>query len=452
MKNKTDSIFDLVKSYAEKNGIELQGKIAVGLSGGADSVSLLLLLTEAGAEPVCIHVNHMIRGEEAERDETFCRELCKNLGVEFHSYRVDIPALSKERGTGTEETARNERKRILINAAKEFGCRAIALAHNKHDRAETLVFNLARGTGVKGLGSIRPYRVENGVKIIRPILCLSKDEIISYLEKKGQSFVFDSTNSDTDYTRNYIRSAVLPSFERINASYLSNINKAAELAAEADDFIDKCASDFTKAGVFDKAAFEKTHPAVIKRALSMLYERECGEALSEAHLTAAVDLIRNAENGQRAELPNEVDFICENGSFRFIKRVSPVNYCIKLVRGENDIPHKKCKIFVENVNSAPSLSSYINIYKKVKRIKISSDIINNGLFVRNRQPSDSVKYGGMTHSVKKILSEKKIPSSQRPDYPVICDAEGVLFVPPFAVRDGCAGDGGIYLTYCEYRG
>ena len=449
MKNKTDIVFEKVKAYAADNGIELDGKIAVGLSGGADSVSLLLLLLQAGASPVCVHVNHMIRGEEADRDERFCRELCAGLGVPFHAYCVDIPALSKKRRTGTEETARTERKRILSDAAAEFGCEKIALAHNKNDRAETFIFNTARGTGIKGLGSIRPKRVENGITYIRPILCLSKDEILSYLSERGQSYVTDSTNADTDYTRNYIRGVVLPSYERINPSYLSNINRAAELAAEADEFIDECAEKFISAGVFNKSAFTTLHPAVLKRVLCTMYENECGEALNEVHLSAVTDFIPSAENGQRLELPKSTDFICENGQFRFIKRVLRLNYCIKLVPGENDICIKKCKIFVENVNSASSYSSYINVYKKVKRIKLSSDIIKD-VFVRNRRDGDGIKYGGMTHTVKKILSEKKIPSSLRPDYPVICDKDGVLFVPPFAVRDGCAGDGQIYLTYCEY--
>jgi tRNA(Ile)-lysidine synthetase-like protein len=242
----------------------------------------------------------------------------------------------------------------------------------------------------------------------------------------------------------------LPSYERINPSYLSNINRAAELAAEADEFIDECAEKFISAGVFDKSAFTALHPAVLKRALCTMYENECGEALNEVHLSAVTDFIPSAENGQRLELPKSTDFICENGQFRFIKRVLRLNYCIKLVPGENDIRIKKCKIFVENVNSAPKTDAYRNIYKIVKRIKISSDIIKNGVFVRNRAEGDSIKYGGMTHSVKKILSEKKIPSSLRPDYPVICDKDGPLAVPPFAIRDGCEGDGAIYLTYCEY--
>lgn len=450
MKNKPDIIFEKVSDYCKSNGISLDGRIAVGLSGGADSVSLLLVLLQAGAQPVCVHVNHMIRGDEADRDEEFCRNLCEKYGVEFHSFKVDIPALAKERKTGTEETARTERKRILSDAAKNSGCKAVALAHNKNDRAETFIFNLARGTGVKGLGSIRPVKAEGETVYIRPLLCLSKDEILEYLREKNESHVFDSTNADEEYTRNYIRHTVLPTFERINPSYLSNINRAAELADEADGLIDSCADAFISAEKFDKVSLLSLHPAALKRVLSKLYIKSGGVSPEETHLKALADFIITAENGQRVGMPNEIDFICENGTFRFIKRTAPLEYRVNLEFGENDIRYKKCKIFVENVNSAPKTDAYRNIYKIVKRIKISSDIIKNGVFVRNRAEGDSIKYGGMTHSVKKILSEKKIPSSLRPDYPVICDKDGPLAVPPFAIRDGCEGDGSIYLTYCEY--
>ncbi|MBQ7698731.1 MAG: tRNA lysidine(34) synthetase TilS [Clostridia bacterium] len=450
MKNPADNIFDKFISYAKENGISLGGKILIGLSGGADSVSLLLLLLKAGADVRCVHVNHMIRGAEADRDEAFCRDLCAKYGVDFQSYRVNIPQLSEERHTGTEETARDERRRILISSAKESGCESVALAHNKNDRAETLLFNLARGTGVRGLGSIRPVRDDNGIRIIRPLLCLSKDEILSFLKENGQEHIFDSTNSDTDYTRNYIRQVLLPVFERINPAYLSNINKAADLCREADGFITECAYKFiAEHEQPDKDALSALHPAVFKKVFSVLYEQKCGEALSDTHLYSIFDFVKSAEHGQRLQFPGSTDLIYENNGFVFIKRVRPLEFDIKLELGENIIAGKNYKIFVENANFAKPLDSYINIYRIVKRIKISSDIIKNDIYIRNRRGSDSIRYGNMTHSVKKLLSEKKIPSSLRADYPVIYDKEGLLFVPPFAVRDGIRGDEQIYLTYCE---
>ena len=450
MKNPVDQITDKVKKYAQSCGISLTGRILVGLSGGADSVALTDILTRLGADIVCVHVNHMIRGDEADRDEQFCRDLCKDRGIGFRAVRVDIPALAEARRTGMEETARDERRRILLDAAHEYGCGSIALAHNANDRAEMLIFNLCRGAGVNGLGSIRPIRIEDGINVIRPLLCLSKDEILSYLDNIGMSHVYDSTNSDTAYTRNYIRAEVLPALRRVNPSYLSNINRTAELCDEADGFICACAVGYlTSHAAPDKESLSRLHPAVAKKVFSLLYQRASGNSLSDVHLSAVYGFYAEAENGKRLQLPSGYDLICDNGAFRFTARTDPCEYEIKLAFGENVIEQKNCRVFVERAGSAAPLEGYINIYKIVKRIKISSAIIEKGVYIRNRRPSDSIKYGGMTHSVKDLLSEKKIPSSIRGDYPVICDGDGVLFVPPFAVRDGCRGDEKIYLTYCE---
>lgn len=452
MKNRLDPVLDTVLSYAKENGFSLDGRILLGLSGGADSTCLLLLLLAAGAEPVCVHVNHGIRGAEADRDEEFCRALCEKYGVEFRSYHIDVPALSAERHTGLEETARDERHRILKAAAKEFSCDKIALAHNKNDRAETFLFNLARGAGTKGLGSIRPVRADGDITYIRPVMCLTKDEITAYLDGKGQTYVTDSTNADTDYTRNYIRRELLPLFERINPSYLSNINKAADISYEADGFIEECALRYlSENGSVSKADAAVLNKALFKKILSLLYERLCGEALSDVHLSSILAFAPDAENGQRLQLPSGVDFICENGVLHFIKREETAEYELELVPGENKIPGKDAYICIENADNSLPTSAYINIYKIVKRVIISSDIIKSGVFVRSRRDSDSILYGNMTHTVKKLLSEKKVPSSQRRGYPVVTDGENLLFVPPWAVRDGIKGDGLIYLTYCETR-
>ena len=453
MKNPVDDALGAVRAYAKENSMELNGRILTGLSGGADSVTLLLILLKLGAEPVCVHVNHMIRGADADADEQFCRDLCSGLGVEFHAFRVDVPELSKKLKKGVEETARDERRRIFKEALTGYGCRAVAVAHNANDRAETLLFNLARGTGPRGLGSIRPVREEDGIVYLRPLLCLSRAQIDSFLAACGQTHVTDKTNADTDYTRNYIRAEVLLRFERINPSYLSNINKAAMLCAEADDFITVCAEEYLfRADAMTADSLSSLHPAVFKKTFSLQYGRTCGEALSDAHLRLISAFIPQAENGQRLSFPSGIDLICENGAFRFLQRSEPLVYSIPIENeGEYAIPGRNSVIFAEYVGSAKPLHAYKNFYKLVKRIKISSDIIKNGVFVRNRRDSDFVVSGGMTHTVKKILSDRKVPSSLRGDYPVVCDRGGILFVPPFYVRDGVRGDEAVYLTYCEFE-
>lgn len=451
MKNRVDLTVGKAAEYAEKNGISLKGRILVGLSGGADSVSLLHILLRLGAEPVCVHVNHMIRGADADRDEEFCRALCEKLAVEFHSYRVNVPELAKSRRAGLEETARDERRRIFKAAEKEYGCESTALAHNADDRAETFLFNLARGAGTKGLGSIRPVRREDGMTLIRPLLCLTKAEILAFLSAVGEDHVTDSTNDDTDYTRNYIRHELLPLFGRINPAYLSNINKAADSAAEVDDLITETANRaLNGASSVSKQELAALEPAVSKKVLSLLYEKQTGQSLSDTHLQIILGFADSAENGKRLCLPDNCDLVCDNGHLRFTKRTEPAAYDFRLAPGRNDVPGKNCVFFLESSDDLGASDAYINIYKLVKRVKINSAIIEQGVYVKNRSDGDTIFYGGMTHSVKKLLSQKKIPSSERACHPVVYDKDGILFVPPGSVRDGIRGDGAVCLTYFEY--
>lgn len=441
---------DKVALYAKKHGMDLKCRMIVGLSGGSDSVTMLHILKSLGAAPVCIHVNHMIRGDEADRDEDFCRKLCEADNIEFHSYKVDIPALCKSGKKGTEETARDERRRILFFAANEFGCTTVALAHNANDRAETLLFNLARGSGVRGLGSITPKREENGINIIRPILCLTKAEILSYIEEFGLTYVTDSTNADTDYTRNYIRNVLLPSFERVNNAYISNMTTAADNASEADGFITDEALKYLDEHKTAKAAdISSLHPALQKKILYLLCEKKCGHAPEAKHLQIICDFTKDCENGKRLQLPFGVDVTADNGCIEFITRTNPAEYHIPLHCGINEINGKDRVIFVEYKTEAEPIETYADIYKTVKRILLSSDTVISDLYVRARKDGDKYVYGNMTHSVKKLLSDKKVPSSLRGDYPVICDKNGILCVPPFSPRDGCKKDGGLFLTYCE---
>ena len=451
MKNPVDLVTEKVASYCERYGIKTDGRILVGLSGGPDSVTLLHVLLRLGADPCCIHVNHMIRGEDADRDEAFCRDLCGRLGVDFKLFRVNIPELSLKAHKGLEETARDERRRIFAKAAAGSDCRYVALAHNADDRAETYLFNLARGAGMNGLGSIRPIRKEGDIVFVRPLLCLCKKEILGFLSALGESYVTDATNADTEYTRNYIRHELLPGFERINPAYLSNINKAADAAAEADGMIEECAVSFISDRLYiDRGAVLELHPAVEKKVFSLLYGKCGGQSLSETHLSLIHDFAVSTENGKRLSLPGGCDLICENGMLRFIPRTSPLQYDIPLVFGRNDIPGRNSVIFLEYSDDTGASDAYINIYNLVKRIKISSAIIKNGIHVRNRADGDRIVYGNMTHSVKKLLSDKKVPSSLKADHPVVYDGDGLLFVPPGAVRDGIRGDSAVSLTYFEY--
>ena len=196
----------VLKAIKQFSMLEKSHNVTVALSGGADSVSLLHILyelrDELGITLSAAHLNHMIRGDEALRDENFARQECEKLGIPFFCERADVPKYAKEHRVSTELAAREIRYEFLSNVSDGL----IATAHTASDNIETIIFNLARGTGLKGLCGIPPVR-EN---IIRPLIFCTREEIEAYCSANRLSYVTDSTNLSDDYSRNKIRHTIVP--------------------------------------------------------------------------------------------------------------------------------------------------------------------------------------------------------------------------------------------------
>ena len=217
------------------------GEIAVALSGGADSVCLLLVLDacreELGIRLSALHLNHALRGAEADADEAFCRALCEEKNIPFVSEKEDIAALAKAQGLGTEEAGRLARRRLY--ATKDI----VALAHHSGDRAETFLFRAARGSALAGLSGMREKEAldDSGAirtRLIRPLLFATRAEIEAYLKERQQPWREDATNECEDFTRNAIRRSVLPLLaEKVNPEAARHLAEAAESLALADDFL-----------------------------------------------------------------------------------------------------------------------------------------------------------------------------------------------------------------------
>lgn len=223
-------------AYMKQQQINLNGeKVIIGLSGGMDSVCLFHILKDLGVSLEAVHVNHQIRGEEAKRDEQFVKNLCARYNIPFHGYRYDVPKISREKHLSEEEAGRMVRKEAFARVMKEQGAGYVALAHHGNDRAETFLFHLSRGTGVKGLGSMKPVQGT----IIRPLLWAERKEIEQYVQEKGYEFVEDATNSQTEYTRNKIRHEIIPALEEINPKCISHICGAAEKLSAVSAYIDR---------------------------------------------------------------------------------------------------------------------------------------------------------------------------------------------------------------------
>ena len=224
-----------VEQYIQRNKLlKESGLYLVALSGGADSVALLLLLKEAGYNVHAAHCNFHLRGEESDRDERFCVELCRELGVELHRAHFDTHEYAKLHQVSIEMAARELRYRWFDQLCDDIGAEGVCVAHHSDDLVETVLLNMVRGTGLRGLTGIQP---RNG-RVLRPLLCVSRAEIEAYLAERGQTYVTDSTNLEADVLRNKMRLQVLPLLRKLNPAVSENICRMAENAKEAQMVLD----------------------------------------------------------------------------------------------------------------------------------------------------------------------------------------------------------------------
>ena len=226
-----------VTTYIRQRGLLQKDKpVLVALSGGADSVSLLDVLVRAGYTCIAAHCNFHLRGEESNRDEAFVRDLCKQMNVELEVTDFDTIEYARTHEVSIEVAARELRYRWFDEMARKHGCQAVCVAHHQNDQAETILLNLKRGTGIRGLAGMRPVSanpiVPESVPIVRPLLCTTRGYIEHYLkDKRHLNWVTDSTNSDTSITRNAIR-------EQLKSYSKSEIEHMAQTAEYMQGYVD----------------------------------------------------------------------------------------------------------------------------------------------------------------------------------------------------------------------
>lgn len=401
-----------VKEFLDNNNIS--GSILVALSGGADSVCLLSALLECGADVSAFHLNHCIRGEEADRDEEFCRSLCNRLGVPFSSERADIPAISAEKGMGIEEAARNIRYDELKKESIRINADYIATAHNADDNVETVIFNLVRGCSLDGLCGIPKIRGN----IIRPLLNSTREEIEDYLCKKGLSYVTDSTNSDITYTRNRIRHSVLPVLRSINPAVSASVARMCESIRDDKAY-------FESSVAYNDTVLPAELPmSVLTRQISKRFNEKTGLTLKHDRIRD-IALRVKARDCVTLDLPGKVCVYIAYGSYNFDKRAENSDYRAKISLGITEIPEINVKIFYGNEN----------VYKLSTSVGLDCDKIVGALYARPRMAGDRITVFGVSKSVRKELINKKIPLYIRNTLPVICDEEGIVYVPYIGAHD-----------------
>lgn len=271
-------------------------KVLVAFSGGPDSTALLHILLELqgvlDCELCAAHLNHRLRGQEADEDEQWCSETAASLGVEFHSARVDVAAEAERTGGNLEEAAREVRYRFLEKTAERTAASKIAVGHSRSDQAETVLLRFVRGAGLRGLRGMSPVRG----KIIRPLIDADRDSILAYLKEKNLGFRTDASNRDERFSRVLLRRKVIPLLRRLNPSLDGTIASAAEIIAGEDDFLSELSESILQEishrdgeTVFVRLAdFRSLHPALQRRALRRLVLRAKGSlrAISRALIVA----------------------------------------------------------------------------------------------------------------------------------------------------------------------
>ena len=427
-------ISNTAKKY---NMIKSGDTVVCGLSGGADSVCLLLSMKELSAEldfsVEALHVNHCLRGAESDRDEQFCRDLCQWLNVPFTAVSCDVKGYSHKNGLSCEEAARELRYGIFREYSRG---KLLATAHNADDNLETMLLNLIRGTGLKGIAGIPPVR-EN---IIRPLIEASRLEIEEYLQKHGQDFVTDSSNLTDDYTRNKIRHKIIPLMKELNGSITQTTVRTAEVLRSENQLIDeavhsayeKCFKDGIFIGLGE-------YNQVIRRRCIAKYLSDNSLPFSNKRLTDCDNILIN---GGKINISGNTYLISDDNSFRLeeISRQKDVELISKTLEiGENRIFPDS--VLISELINCESLKKIDFVHKKLTFYLLDYDKIKGTAIVRNRKFGDKLKLRGrkFTSSVKKIINEK-IPVSQRSSLHFIEDEDGTIFAEKIGIADRVAPD------------
>ena len=414
--------------------------VITGVSGGADSVALLLILDELRKKRNfsvhVVHVNHGIRGEDADHDERYVKILCEKRGLSFSCVQVDVPAYARERKLSEEEAGREVRRNAFWDAMKEYHGTKIALAHHQEDNAETFFLNLARGSKLKGLGGISPV---NGV-YIRPLLCVGRREIEAFLAERNEKYCMDATNLEDTYMRNRIRNHVIPYFRnQINERTVEHVNAAMEHLREVQKYLEKhqqiayeaIVSKEKGQMILKQEPFEKEdklmREMVIRKVLAEVAGRE--KDLEEVHVQAVASLMQK-QTGRRLDLP--YGLVARRGYEGIVvqkQTKSEEKTCALEIVLEDGASWEyagrriSCRIFERP-------EGIVDVPKKTFTKWFDYDIMKGIISVRTRQPGDKIVVDADHHSkkLKSFYIDAKIPAEERDQIPVLAIDKDILWV------------------------
>lgn len=438
-----------LKNKANLSALPKSGNVIVGFSGGADSMALTHFLSNEidKSRIICAHVNHMLRGDEADRDELAAKLFCEDLGVRFVVLKKDVKTTAEMLRQSTEECGRNVRYAFFESLIESENDR-ILTAHNADDNAETVIFNLAKGTGIKGLSGI-PYERD---RIIRPLLAVSRNCIEEYCKENELDYVNDSTNFGDDYARNRIRHHIIPLMKELNSGFLESVSQMTLLLKQDKDYIENQAKELIKSSNDNEYGLKleelkKADKAVLSAALKLYFEVNGSCRLEYKHINTAIE---NLQNGKGMTLPGDIEMNCSAGYLTLSKKkeymkvdwdIEILLYCINF--SENTIykkllPNGKTLIF-EKIPpfKLKNKDDNVKINNLLFKSCIDYDTIKNILTIRTRRHGDKITPAGrgVRKTLKNLLSEARVPASKRDDI-VVLETDGEpVFVEKVGVED-----------------
>lgn len=418
-------------------------RVIVGVSGGADSVCLLRILIDLSdmlqISLVAVHINHGLR-ENAPIDAAYVEKICSEWNVPFKEYCFDVEAIASEKKMSIEEAGRFARYDVFDDAMKSYHANKIALAHHMDDQVETILWNLFRGTGAKGLAGMAAKRDT----IVRPLLCVSKEEIISFLKERGIEWCTDETNEQSIYTRNKLRNQLIPTIEeQYNKQGRQHIVCAGTIIAQMEDYIAKqgqkavkqCVRHISQRSLVIRGkAYRKEEPIlreyILKEAICEMAGTQ--KDIGQIHVQMLKDLMENQVSREIA-LPYGLTAVKTYDGICIRKSKTET-----MPQARGAVNEELLKRFTFRLREMDGSKDWLKYTKEKRYTKcFDYDIINNSLSARTRRPGDSIVIDdkGNSQKLKYYFINEKIPRELRDSIVLLTAADDVLWVVGYRISE-----------------
>ncbi len=440
-------VYNTIKQY---NLINLNDNIIVGVSGGPDSMMLLHVLKGfkeyMNFNIFVAHINHGVRGKDADNDEKFVENICERWNLPFYSKKVNMDEYAKLRKISSEEAGREIRYNFFREIANKIGNAKIAVAHNKNDQVETAIMRFIRGTGIDGLKGMDYI---NG-DIIRPVLDIERDKIEKYCEENNIEYRTDWTNNKPIYGRNKIRLELIPYIEEnLNNGLINTVYRTTQIMRTDSNFLNECAyrayKKVLKRELNDNIVlytdmFNDLHDALKSRIIRICINKIKGniKGLQEKHIRYIIDIANKNTTGNSIDIIKGIKVIVKYQEIVIGKKSvdslkKNKRFKLRLNNGKNHIKELdsviECKIISANK---------VDIIVKDNFIKyFDYDKINNVLYLRNRNPGDRFNPLGMKGSkkLKDFFIDEKVLREERDTIPLVCDGDNIIWVVGYRISE-----------------